>query len=273
MTEVVTYAYAVLYPAEGLSAALSGAQGVTGAPVRLVPEDPRGAPAAAVSSVPSQDFREDALRRHLEDLDWLEAVARAHHDVIEILAAHTTVLPLRLATVYLDDGRVAETLREGTGAFSRALKRLAGHIEWGVKIYVEPQPETRAAPAPAGGTADGLSPGRAYLRARRSQRLSRDESYDAARQAAERVEAIGSAMAVGRARHRVQQGELSVGTGENVVNDAYLLAREAAADFRERILEAVRDLPDVRIEVTGPWAPYSFADLPEARPRVGDPAP
>ncbi|MEU1534140.1 GvpL/GvpF family gas vesicle protein [Streptomyces fagopyri] len=275
MTEMVTYAYAVVRPAEGLDVALSGIQGVAEAPVRLLaPDEPRSAPAAAVSSVPSQDFQEDALRRHLEDLDWLEAVARAHHSVIEILAAHTTALPLRLATVYLDDARVARTLRDDTDAFSHALKRLAGHLEWGVKIYVEPKPEPQTRPAPvAAGTTEGLSPGRAYLRARRSQRLSRDESYQAARQAAARVEAIGSAMAAGHARHRVQQGELSVGTGENVVNDAYLLTRETAADFRTRILDAVRDLPDVRIDVTGPWAPYSFADPPEAQPPVPDLAP
>ncbi|MEU0040591.1 GvpL/GvpF family gas vesicle protein [Streptomyces sp. NPDC006333] len=270
MPEVVTYTYAVVYPAEDLGGALSGVQGVAGAPVRLVPEVPTDAPTAAVSSVPSQDFQEDALRHHLEDLNWLESVARAHHHVIEILAEHTTVLPLRLATVYMDDKRVAETLREDTDVFSKALTHLAGHLEWGVKIYVEPHPESQDAGAP---TADGLSPGRAYLHVRRSQRLSRDESYEVARQAAERVEAIGGAMAAGHVRHRVQQGELSVGTGENVVNDAYLLARDVAADFRARILDAARDLPDVRIDVTGPWAPYSFADLPEAQHRAPGAAP
>ncbi|MFF3000690.1 GvpL/GvpF family gas vesicle protein [Streptomyces sp. NPDC057950] len=271
MTETVTYAYAVLRSVEGLETALSGVRGVAGAPVRLVPKNPGGALAAAVSAVPSEDFREDALRRHLEDLDWLEAVARSHHHVIEVLAAHTTVLPLRLATVYLDDERMTEKLRADADAFARALKRLAGYLEWGVKIYVEPQPPEATGSSEVG-AAEGLSPGRAYLQARRSQRLARDGSYHSAREAAERIEAIGISMAAGHARHRVQQGELSVGAGENVVNDAYLLARETAADFRSRILDAVRDLPDVRIDVTGPWAPYSFADLPQ-QPSAPEPAP
>ncbi|MEU3619103.1 GvpL/GvpF family gas vesicle protein [Streptomyces sp. NPDC006872] len=117
------------------------------------------------------------------------------------------------------------------------------------------------------GTADELSPGRAHLRARRSQRHSRDESYRAARQAAERVEAIGRAMAAGQARHRVQQGELAAGAAENVVDDAYLVSREAAADFRTRVLDAVQDLADVRIDVTGPWAPCSSPPRPVGRPR------
>ena len=269
MTEPVTYAYAVLHDREGLAAALDGVEGVAGARVRLVRASPESQLAAAVSSVPAQEFRESALRHHLEDLDWLEAVARAHHTVIEALAGHTTVLPLRLATVYLDDGRVETMLRTDEQQFSQAMRRLAGHLEWGVKIYVDRQPDVQVT-GEAGAAAEGLGPGRAYLRARRAQHDSRDESYRAARQAAEQVEAIGRDMAAGHARHRLQQGELATGTGENVVNDAYLLAHESAAEFRTRVLEAARGLPGVRIDVTGPWAPYSFAAPPGAE---GGPAP
>ncbi|MFJ5642239.1 GvpL/GvpF family gas vesicle protein [Streptomyces sp. NPDC093223] len=275
MTEEVAYVYAVLRPAEGLDAALGALAGVAGAPVRLVPPGATAAadaPVAAVSAVPAQEFREDALRRHLEDLSWLEAVARAHHGVIEAAAARTTVLPLRLATVYLDDDRVAAVLREQADAFSRALRRLAGRLEWGVKIYVESRPDARGADETvAAGAAEGVGPGRAYLRARHSQRHARDESYRAARQAADRVEAIGRALAADHARHRVQQGELAVGGGENVVNDAYLLSRETAADFRSQVLGAVRDLPGVRVDVTGPWAPYSFTAPPDGEPPGGEP--
>ncbi|MEU8934895.1 GvpL/GvpF family gas vesicle protein [Streptomyces sp. NPDC048409] len=275
MTEEVAYVYAMLRPVEGLDAALGALAGVAGAPVRLVPPSATAAadaPVAAVSAVPAQDFREDALRRHLEDLTWLEAVARAHHGVIEAAAARTTVLPLRLATVYLDDDRVAAVLREQADAFSRALRRLAGRLEWGVKIYVESRPDTRGADETvAAGAAEGVGPGRAYLRARHSQRHARDESYRAARQAADRVEAIGRALAADHARHRVQQGELAVGGGENVVNDAYLLSRETAADFRSQVLGAVRDLPGVRVDVTGPWAPYSFTAPPDGEPPGGEP--
>ncbi|MEU9734244.1 GvpL/GvpF family gas vesicle protein [Streptomyces sp. NPDC048002] len=261
MTDEVSYAYAVVRTGPGLTSALEGVEGVAGAAVRLVVDDRSpGSPAATVSSVPAEDFRESALRRRLEDLDWLESVARAHHTVIEVLSRHTTVLPLRLATVYLDDRRVEAMLRQEADDLSAALARLAGHLEWGVKIYVEPQRDAEGDGAPtAAGTADGLSPGRAYLRARRAQRHSREELYRAARQAAERVEAIGAVMAAGHARHRAQQGQLAVGTGENVVNDAYLLPNGTAAEFRARVLEAVEGLPGVRIDVTGPWAPYSFA--------------
>lgn len=276
MAEPVAYTYAVLqlHGAEGLTTVLDGVRGVAGAHVHLVPESSVSGLAAAVGPVPAEDFQEDALRRHLEDLDWLETVARAHHTVIEALAAHTTVLPLRLATVYRDDERVQAVLHEEAEVFTQALRRLAGHLEWGVKIYVEPPSETEAADGAGttGGT-DGLTAGRAYLRARRAQRHARDDSYQAAREAADRVEAIGRELAAGHARHRVQQGQLAAGTGENVVNDAYLVARTEAEHFRDRVREAAQDLPGVRIDVTGPWAPYSFASAPGAESPVPDPAP
>lgn len=260
MDDRVSYAYAVLRGGGVPEGALAALTGVAGAPVGLVTSGPL---AAAVSPVPAADFREDALRRHLEDLDWLETVARAHHTVIEALSAHTTVLPLRLATVYLDDARVLAVLRDDDAAFTQVLERLAGHLEWGVKIYVEAPAAASAGPAGAGAGED-LSPGRAYLRARRAQRHSRDEAYRAAEEAAARVETIGRELATGHARHRVQQGQLVAGAGENVLNDAFLLADEQAEAFRARVLAAGEGLPGVRVDVTGPWAPYSFAALPDA---------
>lgn len=265
MDDRVSYAYAVLRGDGVPDGALEALTGVARAPVRLVTSGPL---AAAVSPVPAADFDEDALRRHLEDLDWLEAVARAHHTVIEALSAHTTVLPLRLATVYLDDERVRQVLREDDAAFTEVLERLAGHLEWGVKIYVD-APATAAEPT---GAAEGLSPGRAYLRARSAQRHTRDQAYRAAEEAAARVEAIGRELAAAHARHRAQQGRLADGTGENVLNDAFLVAHGQAEAFRSRALAAGEGLPGVRVDVTGPWAPYSFAALPGRARYEEDPA-
>ncbi|MDX3239528.1 GvpL/GvpF family gas vesicle protein [Streptomyces sp. ME03-5709C] len=265
MSDRVSYAYAVLRHGGVPDKEMEALTGVAGAPVGLVTSGPL---AAAVSPVPAADFREDALRRHLEDLDWLEAVARAHHTVIAALSAHTAVAPLRLATVYLDDERVRHVLREDGAAFTEVLRRLAGHLEWGVKIYVD-APQAAAEPA---GTAEDLSPGRAYLRARHAQRHSRDEAYRAAEEAAARVEAIGRELAAGHARHRAQQGRLAAGAGENILNDAFLVAHDRAESFRTRVLAAGQGLPGVRVEVTGPWAPYSFAALPGGSRPATDPA-
>ncbi|MEU0372318.1 GvpL/GvpF family gas vesicle protein [Streptomyces sp. NPDC006283] len=254
----VTYVYAVARNTGVLRKCVAGLVGVAGAPVRVVPGGDAGDIAFVASSVSALDFDEQALRRHLEDLEWLEAVARAHNAVIETLGTATTVLPLRLATVYLGDDRAREALEADRAEFARLLTRLEGHVEWGVKIYVEAPEEAPEPAAPSAASDTGLSPGRAYLRRRRDQRHLRDDAHRAARTAAERIEAAGRAYATDRARHRVQQGELAGSNGENVVNDAYLLTEDRADAFRAEVAHAADDLPGVRVEITGPWAPYSF---------------
>ncbi|MGW1163200.1 GvpL/GvpF family gas vesicle protein [Streptomyces sp. NPDC002513] len=278
MDEQLCYAYAVVGSSAPLE--LTGVRGVANAPVTLVRSGPV---AAAVSAVPREGFSEPALKAGLEDLQWLEATARAHHCVIEALAERTTVLPLRLATVYLDENRVRQMLGEREAPLAALLDRLAGHVEWGVKVYAEvpppsaPPPSAPADPpstAQAGadpGTAAGADAGRAYLRRRRYQRQVREDAWRTAEEAVRRTERQARGLAVERTRHRPQQGGLARVPGENVANDAYLVPRRLSEEFRTRMQHAADDLPGVRVDVTGPWAPYSFTAplAPDAQEGAG----
>ncbi|GAA1438866.1 GvpL/GvpF family gas vesicle protein [Nocardiopsis tropica] len=253
--EYASYVYAVCRPLG--AGALDGATGVGGHPVHLVAE---GDLAAVVSAVPLHEFDESALQANLEDLRWLEAVARAHHGVVDRTARRTVAVPLRLATVYRGDGRVRQVLREEHASFDAVLRRLEGCVELGVKVYAETgarspgdAPQSEAAPP-------GESPGKAYLRRRRQQRESRDDAWQrAARLCEEADEALG-ALSRAREHHRPQDSALSEAPGENVMNTAYLVE-----DARvEAFLDTVRELDSrasagTRVEVSGPWAPYSFA--------------
>lgn len=258
----LSYAYAVVRSsgpaAQRAQEALAEVPGVAGAPVILVRS---GAVAAAVSAVPGEEFSEAALKARLENLDWLEATARSHHLVIETLAARTTVLPLRLATVYLDDSRVERMLSERQEAFTALLDRFDDHVEWGVKVYAEiaaPAEPVRPAQPAAPARSAQSDAGRAYLRRRRQHRQAREDTRRTAEEAVRRTEEQARGLAVERARHRPQEGTLAHVPGENIANDAYLVPRRLAKEFRDRMLHAADDLPGVRVEVTGPWAPYSF---------------
>ncbi|MET7605839.1 GvpL/GvpF family gas vesicle protein [Streptomyces avermitilis] len=255
MTATVSYLYGVATVHSGSYDMVAALRGIADAPVRLVPDEEANL-AAIVSSVPADDFDEAPLAAHLEDLDWLEAVARAHHRVVDAMAAQTTVLPLRLATIYRDDDRVRAMVRAGRRAFAQRLTHLAGHVEWGVKVYFDPPsaPTTSTAAAPAA----ELSPGRAYLRSRHQERDSRQDAYRSAEQAAQRVEAAARTRAVEHVRHRLQQGPLSHGSGENIVNNAYLVPDDQTEGFRDEVQRAAEQSEIVRVEITGPWAPYSF---------------
>lgn len=132
---LATWLYAVMAAPED-GAPPQGLTGVADEPVRLVE---KAGLAAVVGSVPLEEFDEEALRGHLEDLEWLERTARAHHRVINGAARQGQVIPLRFATLYHDDDRVRAMLQERREDFTATLRRVAGRTEWGVKAYVDPR--------------------------------------------------------------------------------------------------------------------------------------
>jgi hypothetical protein len=246
------YVYAVCRPFDAaLQAQLTG---VAGDPPRLLPH---GDLIAVVSHVPEADFGEEALRAHLEDLDWLTATARAHQQVVDALTAVTTPLPLRLATVFRDDSGVRVMLQEREAAFRRTLDRLDGRVEWGVKVYVEgaeaERPQASAPPAPKPVS------GRDYLRQRRRQSRANEDLWSRAEEFATGLHARLSERADDARLHAPQNPRLSGAAGRNVLNAAYLVARDASEEFVETVDRTKDDAPGIRVELTGPWAAYSFA--------------
>ncbi|MET7640920.1 GvpL/GvpF family gas vesicle protein [Streptomyces sp. NPDC005438] len=258
--EELSYVYAIATPTPELRRAAETLAGLEDRAVRTV--HARGL-AAVVSSVPSSAYGESALAARLEDLARLEVIARGHHGVVDALATHGTVLPLRLATLYQDDARVAEMLDASSERLHQRLERLSGHLEWGVKVYLtDPAPATAppsdTARTDAARTTGGDNPGRAYLRRRQEQRSHLRQAQHAATLAVDRVAEAAGAHASHHAAHRLQQGELATHEGRNIANDAYLVLGERAEAFLAAVEEAGRGLTGVRVEVTGPWAPYSF---------------
>jgi hypothetical protein len=219
---------------------------------------------AVVSSVPEDAFSSQGLKAQMEHLDRLEAIARAHHTVVESAYEGATVLPMRLATVYMDDTRVQSMLIERRQDFGELLSWLEGHVELGVKVYADPQ-RTDTALSDTRGPADAGSPGRAYLQQRRAQRRSHQDAYRAAGSLAAGMPDRVTGLARARVVHRPQQGELARSVGENIANEAYLVPVARVEEFYQSLNGLADGVDGVRIEITGPWAPYSFATPPEAR--------
>ncbi|AVH93993.1 gas vesicle protein [Streptomyces cinereoruber] len=267
--EDLTYVYAAVPDTREVRAALGELRGVSGAPVSLLAAGT--APVAfVVSRVAPDEFDERTLKARFEDLEWLEGVARAHHEVVQTVARHDTVLPLRLATVYQNDDRARRALTAQSRSFTERIALLRGRSEFGVKLYISPTGSTdRTGPAGAAESREGaegpgraadasLTPGKAYLRRRRAQHSAQETRYRHAQEAAARVEALAHRFSTHRMRHPAQTGALA-GPEENVLNDAYLVPHDRAEEFRTALTGAVEGLDGVRVEVTGPWAPYSFA--------------
>ncbi|MFJ2768774.1 GvpL/GvpF family gas vesicle protein [Streptomyces sp. NPDC087300] len=249
------YVYAVCHPpAAPLAADLTGVGGV---PPRQLRHEGL---VALVGPVPERDFAAEPLRAHLEDLDWLAETARAHQRVIAALTTVTCPLPLRLATVFRDDSGVRAMLQDGAERFERVLARIDGRVEWGVKVHLDGEAAAgdapRAAPQP-----DKPRSGRDYLRQRRSQRTAREESWERAEGFAQRLHDTLSLRSDDARLHAPQDAALSRAPGRNILNAAYLVPRSQSEEFVElvdRTKDEEREATGLRVELTGPWAAYSF---------------
>jgi hypothetical protein len=221
---------------------------------------------ALVSQVPLDEFGEQALRRNLNDLEWVERVARAHERVVEqVLRASTTVVPLRLCTIFQDEDGVRRMLERERTTLNDALQRLDGCQEWGVKVLVdrdalqaaaaarsrqEEQPDDETAPAS----------GTAYLHRRRLERDVRDEAAQLAAEIADDIHSClrdsTSAATAGQSQNRALSGH----EGEMLLNGAYLVHAGQLGEFHDLItqLENRYRALRVRLVVTGPWPPYNF---------------
>jgi hypothetical protein len=258
----------------GAASRVDHVDGVGGNPVRAVVA---GGLAAIAEDVPLDEFGEAALRRNLEDLSWLEAAARAHHRVIDAVAGHGPVVPMRLATVYRTDAGLAAALGERAADFRDALRRTDARQEWGVKVYAAQPDERSVAPdhgpppepgagarAPAGARAGAQGPadagaGAAYLRRRQSELATQRSAGRAAAAGAEAIHAGLTSLAAGSRLYPPQAPQLTGGRARMIINAAYLVDDERADDFAAAVTSLARRHPEVRLELTGPWPPYSFA--------------
>jgi hypothetical protein len=109
--------------------------------------------------------------------------------------------------------------------------------------------------------APGAGPGASYLARRLAERNRAARGQEAALAAAEAVHRELAAVALASRRYPPQDPRLTGRREEMVLNAAYLVDADGAGALRQ-VLEEHTDGP-VRLELTGPWAPYSFATLEE----------
>ena len=219
--------------------------------------------AAFVSRVPAEEYAEAALHDSLNDLAWLEQVARAHETVLERIGERATLVPLRLCTIFSSEDGVRRMLRENEARLRAALDRLEGRQEWTVKLLVDPERlEAAAGVADDQATAGGA--GTAYMLGRRADQERREVADRLARALAEDVHARLQDWAIDAVVNPPQSRELSGHEGEMRLNGAYLVESARADELRGLVaeLQERHRAAGARLELAGPLPPFNF--VPEA---------
>jgi hypothetical protein len=218
---------------------------------------------AFASRVPLGEFGEEPLHENLNDVEWLEAKARAHEHVLDHALTRMPVVPMRLCTIYRSEEHVLELLEREHDVFADALDRLEGKTEWGVKAIADPGALEQAADQHAGTEADpdaGLSAGAAYMREKSRAARQRDEADRIAEGWAQDVHDRVAAQAVEALLNPLQNPEVSGHTGDMLLNGVYLVDDRQSAEFHAAVERVATEYHErgLRVELTGPWPPYNF---------------
>jgi hypothetical protein len=203
------------------------------------------------SAVPLDVYGPDALEPRLRDLDWVAQAALAHEAVVEHCsrARGSTVVPMKLFTMFSSPARAAADVLKRRRAIERAMRRIAGAEEWGVRIFRRPMETTSRTARPASG-ADFL---RARQRARDAAAGARASAAGAAERAFDRLRRLARDA-------RVRDARTEPGTNPPLVDAAFLVASSSRARFQAEARRQARALAadGAGLTVTGPWPAYNF---------------
>lgn len=217
---------------------------------------------AVVSEVPLDEFCGPDAERNLQDLAWIAPRACRHEQVIEDVMRQSPVLPARFGTIFSTLDGLEDFVDRHRGQIAEALDRLAGHQEWGVKVWLEPAQAKEGALAREFAARQAqwaaASAGMRYLQQQRvraevEKSLGRVQRQ-ICRAAAEELRAAASGFAERRALSEPAEGRECIG------NWAFLLPLHALDSFR-RVVDQTNAAyaPDgLSFKLAGPWPPYSF---------------
>lgn len=245
------YVYGVVTSEAELSGPLQGVD-----PASEVTPLTEGPLAAVACQVPLEEFGEERLREHLGDMSWVEATARAHEQVLDRVREQTTVVPMRMCTVYRTEGGVREMLSREAAPLREALEHLDGKAEWGVKVFLDPA---------GGGPGDadagpGESSGTAYMQRKQTERSERQRALELIEQTTSDIHERLSKVARDALVVPPQRPEVSGHGGDMILNGVYLVADDDRDSFdaEVRALQAEFGPQGIELVPTGPWPAYNF---------------
>ncbi len=209
-------------------------RGILGAHVRLI--DSGG------FSVVVSDFAGDAVPVNREN-------AIAHASVVGKILQQTTPLPFRFGTIVTEQ-QLESYLSSRAAAVRERLELIRGCVEMSVKIISNDEP----AEEPAEDAASQTTPGTAFLAEKRREILGGEaRAAEADRISTWLQERIGETAKDTRVDRRL--------TEKLLIAVSHLVERDAVSEYRSLVRKAQEERPELHFLVSGPWAPYSFANI------------
>jgi hypothetical protein len=164
-------------------------------------------------------------------------------EMIEALMADRDLLPVRYGTRVEDDAAAARAVNERRDDLAAALERVRGAVELSLRVIAADDPgDARRRDRSGGPPRSGAD----YIRAKARLVARHDASV---RTLHEPLSTLARASVTSPPRPPAE-----------LLRAAYLVDRSGVSSFTALVARAQRRSPGLRLLLTGPWPPYSFAE-------------
>lgn len=261
------YLYCLARPACGF--ALDSLRGVDGdGPVDLIRLKDI---VAVVSEVRREDFVGPPADAQMSDLAWVGPRVCRHEELVERVMRSCPIVPARFATLFSSHASVINWMGRHHEAISHALDRFANHGEWAVKGTLDRRTaETRvfAVALARAGSQLSSSPGTRYFEEQRIRAESRQDLDAWLKSAGAGIAKTLLDCAAAFRERPVVCGGPSAEEGATILNWAFLVPDSRREEFHAQIrrMNTEHAHYGLRLDVSGPWPPYSFCPALDAEP-------
>lgn len=209
-----------------------------------------------VADAPLERYGAAPVEARLRDLDWVAACATAHEAVVEHVSKAATTIPLKLFTLFTSDERAVAHIAKLRPAIDRAVARVAGRQEWGIRVHLDEARARRVQRERATKATAGVTSGTRFLMLKKQERQAVKEAL--ARGRAD-VDATFEALAQAADDARRRQPDNVDGT-RLVLDAAFLLPPRRVTAFKRTARERATRLAQhgYTLTLSGPWPPYNF---------------
>jgi hypothetical protein len=230
--------------------------------------------AAVWSPVPVEDFSGPEAEERMRDLTWIGPRVIRHQEVVAGVMRHSAVLPVRFGTIFASLANLEKILQRHCDTIAGFLERLTDQEEWAVKGMLDrPGAKDKLFSLNLAREAESLetlSAGKRYFEEQRL-RAAGDQELQRWLQKVCREVWTNLRDYASQVQERRLLSRKTTGSDQDMAwNWALLIPRQAVGGFQARIQDINAQYADhgLRVEVTGPWPPYSFCPALDMEPEA-----
>jgi hypothetical protein len=219
---------------------------------------------AVVSTISHEEFCGPSAELKLRDLNWLGPRVCRHEEVVEQVMHRSPVFPAQFGTIFSSQESLEKLMEMHHNVISHFLEKVADKEEWAVKGLLEKEKAEEELFSilltQQKESLNNLSPGMRYFQEKQIKASIEKELKHRLKKFSRWIAKDLSTYSSDFIERKSLHHDVSREYKSMILNWAFLVARNMATDFRERvhIANSCHAPKGMCLEYSGPWPPYSF---------------